>query len=78
MAAVEAFTYPEHVVQTQMVVFRLLDMQDEMERLLSDLDRAVYLAESEDINADDDKHAAWDKGLRAEAKRRMAEADNAG
>lgn len=68
----ETFTYPLHVVQAQMAVYRLLEMQEEMERLLSDLDRIVYLAEPIEINTDDDKHEAWENGLVAETKRRMA------
>ncbi len=76
----EAFTYPLHVVQTQMAIYRLIDMQEELERLLTDLDRAVYLAEPLEINVDDVKHADWEDGLVLEAQRRMAvvEVDDAG
>jgi hypothetical protein len=71
----ETFTYPLAVVQMQMATYRLIEMQREMERLLTDLDRAIYLAEPIEINADDEKHEAWEQGLVDEARRRRAVLD---
>jgi hypothetical protein len=75
----ETFPYPLAVVQIQMAAERLMEMQEEMQRLLSDLDCAVYLAEPIEINVDDEKHEAWEAGLIDEAQRRrraVLEADD--